>query len=111
MMSCINKMTEYVFMSPLFDRASMSLLHTHSFLSEEVSLHKVTLFSSFRNILCNRNKKELWSNIVRKMAASRSGTPRSWQGVRKKWLDFSRQVKVRGSAVCRDRRGPVQCNP
>jgi len=87
-----------------------------SFSSEELEVlldevHKVTLFSNFRNNLCNSNKKELWSNIARKMAASGSGTPRSWQGVRKKWLDFSRQVKVRGSAVCRDRRGPVQCNP
>lgn len=72
-------------------------------LLDEVSLHKVTLFSSFRNNLCNSNKKELWSDIARKMAASGSGTPRSWQDVRKKWHDFSSQVKVRGSAVRRDR--------
>ncbi|XP_039513048.1 uncharacterized protein LOC120468597 [Pimephales promelas] len=37
------------------------------------------------------------------MAAPGSGTPRSRQDVKKKWHDFSSQVKVRGSAVLRDR--------
>lgn len=65
-------------------------------------MSKGVLFSSFRTAVSNKNKKEMWQSISMKMSASTSCPLRQWDVVQKKWHDFARAAKARGTAVWRD---------
>ena len=67
-------------------------------LVENVAVNKQLLLEKFSDTTTNERKKKVWKNISAKMSAVRD-TKRCSDDVRKKWQDWSSQVKGKNAGL------------